>query len=456
MKINFLQKLFGGKKKVVTRIAPSPTGLFHIGTARSALFNYLIARKYGGTFIVRIEDTDTARSEKQYEQDILSNLEWLGLSYDALYRQSERTDIYTAYLHKLIDSGNAYVSKEKSTQDETKEVEVVRLKNKGEKVSFNDEIRGVIEFDTTELGDFVIARSLKEPLYHLAVVVDDYEMGVTHVIRGEDHISNTPRQILIQRALGISEPKYAHIPLILAPDRSKMSKRKGSTSVSEYRQKGYLKEALINYMAFLGWNPGTEKEVYSMDELIKDFSLEKIQKGGAIFDIEKLKWFNREHLRSLPKDVLVRGFDEAFDARVKKLPEYSLEMVERLVPTLSERVSVLGELTELSGAGEFDYFFSKPTLSTKLTWKEDSPETTKRYLEKVIALLEGVSEDSFLSEQVKNAIWDYATEVGRGSVLWPMRVALSGKEKSPDPFELAGILGKTETLARLNEATKTL
>lgn len=452
MKINFFTKLFGGGM-MVTRIAPSPTGLFHIGTARSALFNYLIAKKHGGKFIVRIEDTDTARSEKKYEDDILESLAWLGLSYDELYRQSERTEIYTTYLKKLIDSGKAYTSKEKSTQDETKEVEVVRLKNPGEKVLFKDEIRGDIEFDTTDLGDFVIARSLTEPLYHLAVVVDDYEMGVTHVIRGEDHISNTPRQILIQRALGVSLPKYAHIPLILAPDRSKMSKRKGSTSVSEYR-KNYLKEALINYMAFLGWNPGTEKEIYSLDELVKDFSLEHVQKGGAIFDIEKLNWFNREHLRALPQDILLQKFDAVMDARVKALPHYSLDQLTRLVPTLTERITTLGELADLSSAGEFDYFFTKPTITTNLSWKNDTPEATSSHLQKVVTILATLSEGNFAAEKIKDAIWEYASEEGKGSVLWPMRVALSGKEKSPDPFELAGILGKEETLTRLTSASE--
>ncbi|MFQ5662055.1 MAG: glutamate--tRNA ligase, partial [Candidatus Paceibacteria bacterium] len=245
------------KKKVITRIAPSPTGELHIGTARSALFNYLYAKQNGGEFIVRIEDTDKERSKKEFEKDILEGFEWLGLGSDEVFKQSERTSIYKKYIKQLLDDGVAYISKEKSKQEEGKEIEVVRLKNPGKKVEFIDLIRGEIEFDTTELGDFVIARNQDEPLYHLAVVVDDHEMGITHIIRGEDHISNTPRQILIQEALGFERSKYAHIPLILAPDRSKLSKRgDNATSISEYKEKGYISSALVNYMALLGWNPG--------------------------------------------------------------------------------------------------------------------------------------------------------------------------------------------------------
>ncbi|MBT3283058.1 glutamate--tRNA ligase, partial [bacterium] len=231
-------------KEIRTRIAPSPTGDLHIGTARTALFSYLFAKQNNGKFVVRIEDTDKERSTKESESDIFNGLKWLGLKEDELYRQSERTDIYKKYIQQMLDASTAYVSKEESKAKAGEQVEVVRLKNEGKKVEFEDMVRGKIEFDTTELGDFVIARSIDDPLYHLAVVVDDHEMAISHIIRGEDHISNTPRQILIQEALGIERPKYAHIPLILAPDRSKMSKRRNATSITEYRQKGYISSAL--------------------------------------------------------------------------------------------------------------------------------------------------------------------------------------------------------------------
>jgi len=282
--------------KIITRFPPSPTGLFHIGSARTALFNYLFAKNQGGEMILRFEDTDRERNKREFEDDILAGLEWLGIEFSGeIQRQSERTEIYKKYLNKLIEADKAYVSKEdpsvgastelsrmSSGQGKRRREEVIRFRNPGGEISFDDLVRGVVKFDVEELGDFVIAKSLDEPLYHLAVVVDDHEMEITHVIRGDDHISNTPRQILILEALGFKKPFYAHIPLILAPDRSKLSKRHGTVSINEYREKSYLPEALINYLAFLGWNPGGEKEIFSMEELIKEFSLEKVQKGGAM------------------------------------------------------------------------------------------------------------------------------------------------------------------------------
>jgi glutamyl-tRNA synthetase len=455
MGFDFIKKIFSSKK-VVTRIAPSPTGMFHLGTARTALYNFLFAKKYNGKFIVRIEDTDKERSKIEFEKDILEGFSWLGINYDELFKQSERTEIYTNYLKQLIKTKKAYISKEESVQNPGTETEVVRLKNKGEIITFNDKIRGKIKFDTSELGNFVIARSMTEPLYHLAVVVDDYEMGVTHVIRGEDHISNTPRQILIQRALGISEPKYAHIPLILAPDRSKMSKRKGSTSITEYRKNGYIKEAIINYLAFIGWNPGTDKEIYSIDELIKDFSLEKVQKSGAIFDTNKLNWFNREHIRALPNKDKLQLFKDFLPEEIKKMPQYSEKRLNRISNEIIERVYTLKELNETALSGELDYFFDFPKIETKMSWKDDSVEITKRHLNFVIVKLNKLPEDEFTYETIKKILWSYAESVGKGSVLWPIRVALSGKEKSPDPFTLSSIFGKEETIKRLKDAQKQL
>lgn len=444
------------RSKVVTRIAPSPTGLFHLGTARTALYNYLFAKAHGGKFIMRIEDTDKERSKGEYEKDILEGLSWLGFTYDEMFRQSERKEIYTKYLKQLVDSGKAFVSKEESKKEPGTQVEVVRLKNHGEVITFKDEIRGEITFDTTELSDFVIARSMTEPLYHLAVVIDDYEMGITHVIRGEDHISNTPRQILIQRALGFKEPIYAHIPLILASDRSKMSKRKGSTSITEYRKNGYIKEAIINYLAFLGWNPGTEKEVYSIDELVKDFSLDQVQKGGAVFDINKLNWFNREHLKILPAEEIFKLIERGLPERVKELPQFSQERLQKMTEEIIERINTIKELHDLAQEGEYDYFFSSPENSTKVSWKEDSAEITKKYLKVAIEKLEILSEHEFTAKSVKKALWSYAEEVGKGSLLWPMRVALSGRDKSPDPFILASIFGREETIKRLKDAESKL
>jgi len=274
-------------RQVIVRMAPSPTGKFHVGSARTALYNFLFARKNDGKFILRIEDTDKERSKKEFEDDILEGLEWLGLKYDELYRQSERGEVYKSYVEKMLSQDLVYESDDK----------VIRFRNPNKKIKFNDLVRGEIEFDTTELKDFVIARSVDEPLYHLAVVIDDFESGITHVIRGEDHISNTPRQILIQEAIGAPRPLYAHLPLILAQDRSKLSKRKHGESVSldYYREKGISPAAVINYLALLGWNPGTEQEIFTLEELIKVFDLSRVHKGGAIFDEKKLAWVNRKH-----------------------------------------------------------------------------------------------------------------------------------------------------------------
>jgi glutamyl-tRNA synthetase len=450
-------------KEIRTRIAPSPTGDLHIGTARSALFNYLFARQNGGKFIVRIEDTDKERSKKEFEKDILEGLKWLGFKADELYRQSERTDIYKKYIKQLIDNEKAYISKEKSKKEGqtllSKEVEVVRLKNKGEKVEFEDMIRGKIEFDTTELGDFVIARSIEDPLYHLAVVIDDYEMDINHIIRGEDHISNTPRQILIQEALGITRPKYAHIPLILAQDRSKMSKRRNATSITEYRKKGYISSALVNYMVLLGWNSGTDRELFTLDELVKEFKLENIQKGGAIFDIEKLNWFNREYIKKMPETELREEIEKYLPNQIKKIKSYDIsyeKKLKKIIPIITERINVFEDVKKMKEEGELDYFFNQPKYDVNnLLWKQDADlKIAKKHLEKVINLLEEVSEDKFTQEEIKKAVWDYVEEKGKGSVLWPMRYALSGRDKSPDPFTLAEVLGKKEVFERLNRAVK--
>jgi len=286
--------------KVIVRIAPSPTGPIHIGNIRTALFNYIFAKQNRGKCLLRIEDTDKERSKKEYEDNIIENLKWLGLETDSkIWHQSERLDVYKKYLNKLINEDKAYISQE--TEGENREV--VRFRNPNKKVTFDDLVRGEISFDTTELGDFIVAKNIDEPIYHLAVAVDDFESGVTHIIRGEDHISNTPRQILVQEAIGAPRPLYAHLPLILAKDRSKLSKRKHGESVSldYYREKGYLPEAILNYLALLGWNPGTEKEIFTLEELIKEFNIKKVNKAGARLDEKKLAWVNRKHKRLLGK-----------------------------------------------------------------------------------------------------------------------------------------------------------
>ncbi len=445
------------QRKIVTRMAPSPTGHLHIGTIRTTLFNFLYARRQRGSFIMRIEDTDKERSTKEFETEILEGLMQLGLEWDGFYRQSERAQIYRGYLEKAITEGKAYLSKEESKNRPGEEVEVVRLKNPNKVITFSDEIRGDITFDTTDLGDFVIARSLDDALYHFTVVVDDHEMEVSHVIRGEDHISNTPRQILIQEAIGAERPIYAHLPLILAPDRSKLSKRHGAVMLSEYTGQGFLVPALINYLALLGWNPGTDQELYSLTDLVNVFDLSGIQKGGAIFDIEKLKWFNKEYLRKFDATQFSEYVSTFIPSSISSLPQYSEARLLRLMPTIQERIAVGTEVTDEYEKGEYDFAFKAPHADpAMIKWKNDAtPRETLPRLQKLAEIVATIPEDAS-QEEIKQAIWDYAVEVGKGEVLWPLRVALTGKERSPDPFTVLYIIGSAEAYNRIRIACDTI
>ncbi|MDO8492919.1 MAG: glutamate--tRNA ligase [bacterium] len=461
---------------VITRFPPSPTGAMHVGTAKTALMNYLFAKKSSGKIILRWEDTDHARSKKEYEREMFEGLEWLGFIFDEIYHQSERALIYKKYVGKMIADGNAYLSEESQTatlsefaeNDESDTLsdspqKVVRFKNPNKIVTFTDLVRGEISVDTTELGDFVIARSIEEPLYHLAVVIDDFEMGITHVIRGEDGIYNTPRQILIQEAIGAPRPVYAHFPFILGKDKSKLSKRNGSVPVSKYREQGILPAALINYLALLGWNPGTDQEIFTLKELTDCFDLSLIQKSGGIFDEEKLIWFNREHIKRLSLPDFKKYLFPYLPQSVLSMPQWSEERFSRFLPELRERISVLTDIGKLVTEGELDYIFSEPKYEgLKLLPKESSAKSTHgkkealitartidHHLSHILSLLEKQDEKIFDKKIIKDLIWDYADKEGRGAVLWPLRFALSGRDKSPDPFVLCEILGKEESLKRI-------
>jgi glutamyl-tRNA synthetase len=443
---------------ITTRFAPSPTGLFHAGSYRTALFAYIFAKQNKGKFILRIEDTDKERSKKEYEDNIIDSLKWLNIKYDEFYRQSERAEIYKKYLNKLVDSGIAYISKEtpKEKQDRS---EVIRFKNPNKKVTFNDLVRGHVTFDTTELGDFVIAKSLDEPIFHLVNVIDDLLMGVSHIIRGEDHISNTPRQILIFEAIGAKPPEYIHLPLLLGTDRSKLSKRQGALAMTEYREKGYIPDALINYMALLGWHPADDRELLSLEEIIRIFSIERIQKGGAIFNEEKLNWFNHEYIAKLSDHEFV-DYSRPF------VPEWLLidkDRLEKLVPILREKIMVFADIkTLLDKNGELSFVKELPDYKPDmLLWKKNpSREMAKKHLSKMIEILTTINNTDttgkFDANTIKDIIWSYAETNGKGDVLWPLRFALTGQEKSPDPFTCASILGKDKSIARIEIAIKKL
>jgi glutamyl-tRNA synthetase len=364
---------------IVTRFAPSPTGLFHLGSYRTAIFSYLFAKQHGGKFVLRIEDTDRARSKKEYEDNIMESLAWLGLSYDALYRQSEHVDRHRVILEKLIAEGKAYISKEEAKDGSGEIKEIVRFKNPNKIVVFTDLIRGEIKTDTTDLGDFVIAKNIHEPLFHLAVVVDDADEGITHVIRGEDHISNTPRHILIYEAIGEPIPQYAHLPLVLSEDRTKLSKRKGAKPITFYMEEGYLPQGILNFIALVGWNDGTEDEVYTMDDLMERFDLSRVHKAGAIFNVQKLEWINKEHMKRLDPDVLASEIERFVPGEIRSLPAYSEEILKKVIPIIAERITHFGEVKTMAQEGELGYYFQPPTYTVEgLLWKKRSKQGVRK------------------------------------------------------------------------------
>jgi nondiscriminating glutamyl-tRNA synthetase len=497
-----------------TRFAPSPTGSLHLGGARTALFNYLFAQKNKGIFVLRIEDTDKERSLIKFEENILESLKWLGIEWNEFYRQSERINIYRQYLEKLLKDNKAYycfcseseLESQKQYQmsqgiaphytgkcadlnEKTinkylteKKPAVIRFRTKAKKIVFTDLIRGKLEFDAGLMGDMVIAKNLDTPLYNFAVTVDDYEMKINHVIRGEEHISNTPRQILIQEALNFNQPFYAHLPLILAPDKTKLSKRHGANSITDFQEQGYLPETLINFMALLGWSAGPEtKEVYSLPSLIKEFSLEKIQKSGAIFNIKKLDFLNGFYLRQKSIDKLTElclpylietnlivpqfeteQYPPAYGGKeikqIYKNPEtnkeISFDYLKKIISIYQERLKKLSEISEL-----VDFFFKKDFFSDKdlLKWKEMSDKEIKNSLNLSKKILNQVEQEDWIKENLENLLMAEAGKrKDRGELLWPLRAALTGKQSSAGPFEIAEILGKQETLKRIDNASKQL
>ncbi len=439
--------------KIITRFAPSPTGFLHVGGARSALFNYLYTKQNDGKIFLRIEDTDKERNKPEYTQGIFDAFKWLGLEFDETVIQSDNIAIHKKYLEKLMVSGHIYISKEE-VKEEGQRAEVIRFRNPNKDIIFKDLIKGEIKFNTTELGDFVIAKSLDEPIFHFANVVDDITMGITHVIRGEEHLSNTPRQILIWEAIGEKErPVYGHIPLILSDTREKISKRKHGemVSVEYYRDQGYLPEALINFLAFLGWNPGGTEEIFHLTELVSKFDIHKVQKAGAIFNPEKLKWFNREYITRLT--------DHDFNNRaVPFLPIWlkgDQVMYSRFQFIIREKISTFGEIGKMFERGgdlSFVRDFTEYEPDMLLWKKSPSREESKKHLGEIKNLISSVLESEFTVENIKSKVWSYAETSGRGNVLWPFRVAVTGQEKSPDPFTSSYLIGKDETLKRLDQA----
>lgn len=455
------------KEKIIVRFPPSPTGNLHIGNIRTFLFSYLFARKHGGKIVMRFEDTDRERSKKEYEDVALYTLEQLGLDFDeGPYRQSERERRYAEVIEQLIKSGHAYEGEESthstsSGQEDGSGDKVIRLKNPNKQVTFTDAVRGEVSIDTTDFGDFVIARSKTNPLYHLTVVVDDIYMGVTHVIRGEDHITSTPRQMLLIEALGGTVPNYTHLPLIIGADKKKLGKRHGAVTYAEFESQGYLPEAIINYLALLGWNPGDDREFFTKDELIKEFSLERINNSPAMFNYDKLDSINKHYINELSNS----RFEELVTSRlspdfVDVLNSKNIEVRSIVIhEIIKERISKFSDVEQMEKEGELRWIFKIGEYDAdKLVWRKGTREGTIKHLNLVLEVLSELdgSDESWNVDNIKNAIWGYAEQEGKGDVLWPLRYSLTGMERSPDPITVAVVLGKDDTLMRVQKAVEAL
>jgi glutamyl-tRNA synthetase len=485
---------------IKTRIAPSPTGYLHVGTIRTALYSYLYAKKHGGKFLLRIEDTDRERYVADGVDNILNSLNWVNLTPDegviraadgtikdigesGPYTQSERLHIYKEYAQKLLDAGYAYycfctserLEKLRADQQAKKmptgydghclsinpeeakqraeggEKHVLRLKmDKHGETVFTDLIRGEVRFKNELVDDQVLIKSDGFPTYHFAVVVDDHLMGITHIIRGEEWISSVPKHIQLYKFFDWEVPAMAHLPLLLNPDKSKLSKRQGDVAVEDYHKKGYLPEALVNFVAFLGWNPGTEKEMYTMEELVADFDLAKVGNTGGVFNIEKLNWYNKQYIKNLSNHELV----ERAKPWLEETGIESSELLERAVGLERERIATLAELPEA-----IKFVFKLPDYnSSLLVWKKSSKEEVANILPQLVEFFESLDESKWTKENLEVQIKSWIVEKGfsTGSVMWPMRVALSGQENSPGPFEIAEVLGKDTTVQRLNLALSNL
>lgn len=508
----------GKDKKIRVRFAPSPTGFLHVGSLRTALYNYLFAKKNGGDFLLRIEDTDQKRYVEGAVAKLIDSLEWAGLEWDegiykklkvkseklkiiesksypgiveagdyGPYVQSERLEIYQKYAKQLVKEGKAYYCfceperleemrkkqkaekkaplydryclknlKDEEVNEKIKEncPHTIRLKiPENEEIEFDDLIRGKMKFNSSVIDDQILLKSDGYPTYHLANVADDHLMEITHVIRGDEWLSSTPKHILLYRAFGWEMPEFAHIPLLLNPDKSKLSKRQGDVSVEDYIQKGYLKDAMINFVAFLGWNPGkgSVREVFSLKELVQNFDLQKVHKAGAVFDIKKLDWLNSEYIKKMPVEKLHNESLKFFEQKdfFAKAPEKfkTEEYLKKVLSVEKER------LAKLSEAGESNRFFFEETEYDKnlLSWKNMQDPEIKNQLQKAKEILGNIPENNWTKENLEKILMEAAGE-RRGEFLWPLRAALTGTQKSPSPFEVVWVLGREESLARIEKA----
>lgn len=474
---------------VRVRFAPSPTGYLHVGGLRTALYNYLFAKKNGGKFLLRIEDTDRTRLVEGATEGLISVLKWAGLEFDegpgiggpnSPYIQSQRTELYRKSAHELLEKGFAYkcfctserldemraVQQamgqpprydkfcEHLTPAELKEREdknllfVIRMKVPEKTIRFTDEIRGLIEIAPENIDDQVLIKSDGFPTYHLANVVDDHDMQITHVIRGEEWLPSTPKHILLYEYFGWQHPVFAHLPLLLNPDRSKLSKRQGDVAVEDFRAKGYLKETLVNFVALLGWNPGDEREIFSMEELEKEFTLERVGKSGAIFNHDKLNWLNQQHIRLMdPEKILLELKPSMEEKGIKSEHDYLI----RVINVMKDRVNFISEFVTFSS-----YFFTEPdtydaeTVSKR--WKPESKTQLALFGENLKSVTD-FSHDPLQDCLKKTA---ESLRIKAGDLIHPTRLAISGVGFGPSLYEMMAILGKETVLRRIEKALQVL
>jgi len=470
---------------VRVRFAPSPTGELHIGGARTALFNILYVRSKGGTFVLRIDDTDLERSRADYIDKLIESLKWLGLDWDeGPYYQSKRISEYTSEAERLLSDKKAYrcycsveelasgreaakkenraflyagtcrelppETEEKFLKEGREAVIRLRTPEHGSTV-VNDLIRGEVSFDNEMLDDFIIIKSNGQPTYNFASVVDDLQIKITDVIRAEEHLSNTPRQLLCAQALGFDPPRFAHVPMILAPDRSKLSKRHGATSVEEFFREGYLPEALINYMALLGWSPGDDLEILSLKEMIDLFSLPRVNKTAAVYDVNKLAWMNGHYIREYDADKLAKAAIPFFKKKgliKEELSANEYNFLKRVTTVVKERARTLVELADAAEYFYIDQFEYDPKGIKKVFKKEDAAELMSTLTEELQAL------EPFDAESTEKLFQSLSEKTGLspGKLIQPARLAVTGRTGGPGLFEILDLLGKEKTIARMKKA----
>ena len=474
------------KKKIITRFAPSPTGFLHVGGLRTALYNYLFAKANDGNFLLRIEDTDQDRKVDNADKQLIEMLKIFDLKWDnrKIVYQSGRLEKYQQAARDLVENNKAYYCFcTKERLDHLRQVQqqqslppmydgccrklsaealkknlasdqpyVIRLRMPGTgQTEFTDLVRGKVNFDNKTLDDPIILKSDGFPTYHLASVVDDREMAVTHVIRGEEWLPSAPKHLVLYQALNWEPPQFAHLPLLLNPDRSKLSKRQGDVAVEDYLAKGYLPEALLNFVLLLGWNPGTDQEIFDLKNMIKTFDLTKVNKAGAIFNTQKLDWLNGYYIRQKTKTEFAKLCQPFFSAAGIKV---DLKQLEKIVVTEQERIKRLDEIVEAT-----EFFFKMTEFNPKLLiWKKSDQTQTLKNLEIILKELSSLPEKKWNQKNLETIIMNFLEKnnYDKGSMLWPMRVALTGRKNSPGNFEVAEALGKEESLKRIRQAAEIL